>query len=561
MRIRIIIAALLSAGLAHAQSTSFSYQGSLKDNGAPANGTAGIRATLWDAPSLGNQVGLIDEDTAVVVVDGLFTTELDFGPGAFDGSARYLQIEVMLPYDPMGAYSVLSMRTPVLSVPMAQHAGIADSSGQWSTVGGEIVDGVSGQVTVSPAGHVGIGGTPIGEALRVENDFTGIIADSFGGTGVVGTGGQVGVTGSGPTGVRAISEFSNGIGLFAQGSGTNGLAGFFSGQAEFTGEVGIGTDPFQGIGLWVENSFSDGIVTEATQFGVRATATASSSGIGVRGEGGFYGVEGNAFGPNSIGVKGRNIDAAGYGGHFTGRGYFSDDTGIGDSSPDARLDVVEFSTSSPVSIIERSANGTIGSDVLRLVLGSGSFSAAQFLETRLGTNIRHRLEANGDVYADGGFFPGGADFAELVPVTDGAASVEAGDVMVIDARGGFAKALSPRSTLVAGIYSTKPGVLASQHDWDALEAEYGGLNADGSGATAYDIAASLDEVPLAVVGIVPCKVSTENGVIRAGDLLVTSGTPGHAMRDDDPRNGTIVGKALESCDGATGVIRVLVTLQ
>lgn len=41
------------------------------------------------------------------------------------------------------------------------------------------------------------------------------------------------------------------------------------------------------------------------------------------------------------------------------------------------------------------------------------------------------------------------------------------------------------------------------------------------------------EVPLAVVGIVPCKVTTENGPILVGDLLVTSSTPGYAMKCTD----------------------------
>jgi hypothetical protein len=33
------------------------------------------------------------------------------------------------------------------------------------------------------------------------------------------------------------------------------------------------------------------------------------------------------------------------------------------------------------------------------------------------------------------------------------------------------------------------------------------------------------------------------------------------MRDDDPKAGTILGKALDSLDSGTGVIKVLVTLQ
>ncbi|MCH8981558.1 hypothetical protein IH922_06010 [candidate division KSB1 bacterium] len=59
----------------------------------------------------------------------------------------------------------------------------------------------------------------------------------------------------------------------------------------------------------------------------------------------------------------------------------------------------------------------------------------------------------------------------------------------------------------------------------------------------------------------PCKVSAENGAIRPGDLLVTSSLPGHAMRDDKPGVGTVLGKALGSLNSGTGVIRVLVTMQ
>jgi hypothetical protein len=49
----------------------------------------------------------------------------------------------------------------------------------------------------------------------------------------------------------------------------------------------------------------------------------------------------------------------------------------------------------------------------------------------------------------------------------------------------------------------------------------------------------------------------------AGDLLVSSSTPGYAMRGTDRSRmlGAVVGKALGSLDHGTGVIDVLVTLQ
>ncbi|MFZ0801672.1 MAG: hypothetical protein WAN70_05865, partial [Terriglobales bacterium] len=119
-----------------------------------------------------------------------------------------------------------------------------------------------------------------------------------------------------------------------------------------------------------------------------------------------------------------------------------------------------------------------------------------------------------------------------------------GDLLVVDSAATRQLALStqPYSTLVAGIYSTKPGVLATPHSINEVAA---------------------NEIPLAIVGIVPCKVSAENGPIQPGDLLVSSSTPGHAMKGTDRSRmlGAVVGKALEPLTEGKGVIQVLVTLQ
>ena len=68
---------------------------------------------------------------------------------------------------------------------------------------------------------------------------------------------------------------------------------------------------------------------------------------------------------------------------------------------------------------------------------------------------------------------------------------------------------------------------------------------------------------MAMIGIVPTKVSAENGPIRSGDLLVTSSMPGYAMKGTDRSQmlGAVVGKALGNLHSGTGVINVLVTLQ
>ena len=139
----------------------------------------------------------------------------------------------------------------------------------------------------------------------------------------------------------------------------------------------------------------------------------------------------------------------------------------------------------------------------------------------------------------------GGDYAEAVDVQGDRAKYEPGDVIVIDATsiGRFAKSSSAYSKLVAGVYSTKPGLVgrrttAERPDKDA-------------------------EVPMAMMGIVPTKVCDENGPIEVGDLLVSSNTPGYAMKATDVsrRSGATIGKALAPLKSGSGVIEVLVTLQ
>jgi len=161
-----------------------------------------------------------------------------------------------------------------------------------------------------------------------------------------------------------------------------------------------------------------------------------------------------------------------------------------------------------------------------------------------------RTSSGGIVFPDGStqltaFNPTicGGDYAESVDVAGARTSYEPGDVLVIDpsAPGKFLKSNQPYSTLVTGIYSTKPGTVGRRQT----------------------TAKSPDEVPMAMMGIVPTKVTAENGPIKTGDLLVASSTPGRAMRGTD-RNlltGAVIGKALGNLDSGTGVIEVVVTLQ
>lgn len=143
----------------------------------------------------------------------------------------------------------------------------------------------------------------------------------------------------------------------------------------------------------------------------------------------------------------------------------------------------------------------------------------------------------GEVYADGSFHSGGADFAEMLPAVDG---LEPGDVLVVGPDGNLTRSTQPYQASVVGVYSTEPGFVGGAGD-----------DTDLTG-----------KIPLTVIGVVPVKVSAENGPIRPGDLLVASSIPGHATKAaPNPVVGTVIGKALEGLDEGTGVIQMLVMLQ
>jgi hypothetical protein len=139
----------------------------------------------------------------------------------------------------------------------------------------------------------------------------------------------------------------------------------------------------------------------------------------------------------------------------------------------------------------------------------------------------------------------GGDYAESVDVSGDRAQYAPGDVLVVDpsSEGRFLKSSQPYSTAVMGIYSTHPGVVGRRQKSDRSH--------------------MAEEVPMAMIGVVPTKVTAEGGPIKPGDLLVTSSTPGYAMRGTDRSQmmGAVIAKALGHLDSGVGVIEVVVTLQ
>jgi hypothetical protein len=153
-----------------------------------------------------------------------------------------------------------------------------------------------------------------------------------------------------------------------------------------------------------------------------------------------------------------------------------------------------------------------------------------------------KLHVAGDITVDGNINAKYQDVAEWVPSTQ---KLAAGTVVILDVERDNHVAASSTSydTRVAGVISTQPGI---------------SLGEKGEG-----------KVLVATTGRVKVKVDATKGAIKVGDLLVTSGTPGVAMKSQPldlggmpiHRPGTIIGKALEPLAGGTGEILVLLSLQ
>jgi hypothetical protein len=159
--------------------TAFTYQGQLNEAGTPLTGTADFQFGLWDALSAGTQIGTTQTVGAVNVNNGLFTVWLDFGPEAFTGDARWLEIAVRSPAGG-GVYTTLLPRQELTPAPYATYAaqnwGLRGDAGTapdlnflGTTDNQPLVFRTNGveAMRISPAGEVGIGTDAPGQMLDI----------------------------------------------------------------------------------------------------------------------------------------------------------------------------------------------------------------------------------------------------------------------------------------------------------------------------------------------------------------------------------------------------------
>ena len=135
-----------------------------------------------------------------------------------------------------------------------------------------------------------------------------------------------------------------------------------------------------------------------------------------------------------------------------------------------------------------------------------------------GGNNVFRFSSDGQAFTsdNGAWNSGGADLAERYSSQD---SLQAGEVVSIDRLHpqNTKRSVLPYDQNAMGVVSTQPGFVAGAY--------------------------TKDSYPIALVGRVPVKVSTENGEIKAGDYLTSASIPGYAMKATVA--GRVIGQAME----------------
>ncbi|MCY0969106.1 beta strand repeat-containing protein [Chryseobacterium wangxinyae] len=289
---------------------------------------------------------------------------------------------------------------------------------------------------------------------------------------------------------KVNSQFSNfgTAGVYGEAAGTGGFGGLFY-ASHATGNAPAV--------IALANGNGNGVTANAKNAGDGVEATVDGTGSAI------YGWVPN-FG--------------------TGRaGYFRN---FNTANSQAVVSVTNVGTGTGIFVNHTGASGNLA------VFQSGSANVA-------------RISKTGTGFFNGGTQNSGADLAEVFDVEGNISEYEMGDVLVISTSSDRAveKSSKPYSTLVSGVYATKPGVLLTEENVDA----------DLSG-----------KVPMGVIGVIPTKVCLEGGKIKRGDLLVTSSKPGVAMKANPKKVkiGQVLGKALQDYDqNSIGKIKVLVNIK
>src|SRR5690349_15335049 len=163
--------------------TAFTYQGRLNDGGAPANNIYDLTFTLHDDPVNVASIGTYIVLPAVPVTNGLFTVQLnangEFGPDAFNGQARWLQIGVRTnsANNAFNNFTFLTPRQPVAAIPQtmfAVNANVAATVENGAITSSKLANGSVGAQQLAPGtlSWSNFTSLPAGFGDGVDNDST-----------------------------------------------------------------------------------------------------------------------------------------------------------------------------------------------------------------------------------------------------------------------------------------------------------------------------------------------------------------------------------------------------
>jgi len=213
-----------------------------------------------------------------------------------------------------------------------------------------------------------------------------------------------------------------------------------------------------------------------------------------------------------------------------------------DGSTSGTISILADTETSNSSIVRRTSNGSI-KGLTFTATGSGTgfvgtaTSATNIVSGGQTYGIASGASGSGLVVMSSGtitgtLFTGNANYANYKDLAENYVADKRYDPgTVLEFGGEFEVTLAEDETRrVAGVVSTNPAyVMGNNHPGEFV-------------------------VAIALQGRVPCKV---RGKIRKGDMMVSAGG-GYARPTNDPKIGTIIGKALEDFDGVEGVIEVVV---
>ena len=355
-------------------------------------------------------------------------------------------------------------------------------------------------------------------ALRGINSGTG--TEGAGVRGSHAAGGQ-GVYGSAVTGTGVYGSAISGVGLY--GNSVSGSGIFATSNDGTAATFDISNPGNTNDALFVSHNGAGNSISSMSMLGTALVGVAwdaAGTGLTAYNIGSGEAIFGHTISDFASAITGRND------GLFPGvKGFNTANGGIG------------------ILAVANTSGATGGTALVAELEGSAAGNLATFKANN--GNVA-RIDHTGKGYFNGGTQVGGADIAEYFDVEGSRSKYEPGDVLIISQSSDrkVEKSTSAYSTLVAGVYATRPGVLLTEENAERNELE--------------------KMVPMGVVGVVPTKVCLEGGAIKRGDLIVSSSQPGVAMKADPDKVkvGQVLGKALQDYNQAgVGKINVLVSIK